>query len=224
MAKRKPKRTYKKRVRLPAVILPDDQVVMPMGTGRPSAYRPEYAVIAARVCALYGATVDELSKFFGVALDTIKEWMDAHEDFSAALKGSRSLADLKANESLFNRACGYSHPAEKIFMVERTTTRTAADGTVTTTTSKRPVRVPYIERYPPDTTALIYWTKNRQPGVWKNKEKDDTDAATDKSAGEMHYHVHMEMPKPAAQNEDRSYRDGPVIEHRRSEGGDSTTG
>lgn len=34
-------------------------------------------------------------------------------------------------------------------------------------------------------------------------------------AGDTHYHVHMTLPTPAAQGEDRSYRNGPVIEHQR---------
>ena len=30
--------------------------------------------------------------------------------------------------------------------------------------------VDYIERYPPDTTAAIFWLKNRQRATWRDKQ------------------------------------------------------
>jgi hypothetical protein len=32
-------------------------------------------------------------------------------------------------------------------------------------------QVPYIERYPPDTTAAIFWLKNRRPKAWRDKHE-----------------------------------------------------
>jgi len=37
----------------------------------------------------------------------------------------------------------------------------------------KPVTVKYTERYPPDTTALIYWLKNRQRGWWRDKPEPE---------------------------------------------------
>jgi len=231
---RKPKKPKRKKAeRLPAVVVPGDLEVAPELDaegkpvtifGRPSAYRPEYATLAARACLVYGSTNDDLAKFFGVAIATIERWIEAHAEFRGALKGGKALSNLKVNESLYRRATGWEHPAEKIFMVDVTTTRTAADGSVVTRTTKRPVRVPYIEHYPGDTTAAIYWTKNREPALWRDRPKDDTEAATDQMGGEMHYHLHMQMPKPASADEDRSYRDGPVIEHQPAAREDSQSG
>ena len=31
--------------------------------------------------------------------------------------------------------------------------------------------VPYTERYPPDTTAAIFWLKNRRPDLWRDKHR-----------------------------------------------------
>ena len=31
----------------------------------------------------------------------------------------------------------------------------------------------YIEHYPPDTTAAIFWLKNRQPEKWRDKKEVD---------------------------------------------------
>jgi hypothetical protein len=31
------------------------------------------------------------------------------------------------------------------------------------------IRVRTVEHYPPDTTACIFWLKNRQPEIWRDK-------------------------------------------------------
>ena len=54
----------------------------------------------------------------------------------------------------YHRAMGYSHPEEKIFC--------SKDGEVT--------RVMTTRHYPPDTTAFIYWTKNRMPEHFRDKQ------------------------------------------------------
>lgn len=58
--------------------------------------------------------------------------------------------DEKVKRSLFERACGYSHPAVKIF----------CQGAMVT-------KEDYIEHYPPDTAAAIFWLCNRQRDKWK---------------------------------------------------------
>jgi len=36
------------------------------------------------------------------------------------------------------------------------------------TGAKKPVYAPYIEHVPPDTTAAIFWLKNRKPAQWRD--------------------------------------------------------
>lgn len=120
--------------------------------GRPSAYKPEYCSQAAFLCAKYGATDEELAEFFGVNKATITRWKSGHVEFCASLKEGKQSADARVERSLFERATGYSHPAVKIFNDEGA-----------------PLIVPYTEHYPPDTTACIFWLKNRQPARWRDK-------------------------------------------------------
>ena len=35
------------------------------------------------------------------------------------------------------------------------------------------VQVPFIEHYPPDTTAAIFWLKNRRPDRWRDTQNID---------------------------------------------------
>lgn len=46
---------------------------------------------------------------------------------------------------------GYSYDAVKIFQH-----------------NGKPVKVPYVEHVPPDTTACIFWLKNRKPEAWRD--------------------------------------------------------
>jgi hypothetical protein len=55
--------------------------------------------------------------------------------------------------SLYERANGYTYDAVKIFMPAG---------------AKKPVYAPYREHVPPDTTAAIFWLKNRDPAHWRD--------------------------------------------------------
>ena len=34
--------------------------------------------------------------------------------------------------------------------------------------AKKPIYAPYVEHVPPDTTAAIFWLKNRDPAHWRD--------------------------------------------------------
>jgi len=119
---------------------------------RPSKYKPEFAKQAAKLCKL-GATDRELADFFGVAESTLNLWKLEHRSFSESLKMAKDAADKRVERSLYQRATGYSHEAVKILMTK--------EGDV--------YREPYVEHYPPDTVACIFWLKNRKPAEWRDK-------------------------------------------------------
>lgn len=123
--------------------------------GRPSKYKAEYADLAYKF-ALLGATDAQLAEFFDVNVDTIYEWKNVHEAFSESLKRGKLQADAMVSTSLFQRALGYSHAEDDI--------RTCDNQVVIT---------PTIKHYPPDTTACIFWLKNRQRDKWREKQEQE---------------------------------------------------
>ena len=125
-----------------------------MPAGRPTKYDEEYHCRMAYKIALLGSTDKELADILEVAEDTIYEWKNVHPEFSEALKRGKGQADAQVAKSLFKRANGYSHKAVKILQYEG-----------------NPVEVNYTERYPPDTTACIFWLKNRQPDKWRDRQE-----------------------------------------------------
>jgi hypothetical protein len=119
--------------------------------GRPTLYKPAYAAQAAKACQA-GFTDQELADLFGVAVSTISAWKAEHVEFSDALKAGKAEADDRVERALYHRAIGYSHSVEKPMVVDKA------------------VRiVTYTARMPPDTTACIFWLKNRNPEEWRDK-------------------------------------------------------
>jgi len=122
---------------------------------RPSKYKSEFDTQAYKLCLL-GATDKQLADFFEVNVDSIHEWKKVHGSFSDSLKRAKETADSLVARSLFKRAVGFKHKDVKIFQYEGS-----------------PVIVPFTAYYPPDTTAQIFWLKNRKPEYWRDKQDQE---------------------------------------------------
>lgn len=125
----------------------------PTKRGRPSAYKTEFVGHAEKLCAL-GATDMEIADFFRIDVATVYRWKNQHGDFCEALKVGKEVCDARVERSLYHRAIGYTFDSEKVVTVD-----------------KRVVRVPIKEHTPPDTTAMIFWLKNRKPKDWRDKQE-----------------------------------------------------
>lgn len=135
-------------------------------TGRPTKYSQEYPE---KVRKLYesGCTDREVADFLGVHETTLRNWAAEYPEFFLALKTGKAAADDRVEQSLYRRALGYSHDAVKILL--------GKDG---------PIHEPYVEHYPPDTVAAIFWLKNRRPQQWRDVK------AVEHSGAVIHRHVH----------------------------------
>lgn len=123
--------------------------------GRPSKYQPTFCEQAKKLCRL-GATDIEIADFFAVNVATLYRWKNDHPAFCEALKEGKAEADARVVDSLYHRAVGYSFDSEKVFQFQ---------GKV--------IRAPVREHVPPDTTACIFWLKNRQAADWRDKQEHD---------------------------------------------------
>jgi hypothetical protein len=138
--------------------------------GRPPKYHPHFVtMIEALGGSLIGSTNSQLARMFGVDEATIDGWMVRHPIFNRAIKYARSAADELVEASLLARARGYTHPEVKVFCAPRT-------GEIMTHE--------VVAHYPPDSTALIFWLKNRRPEQWRDK-RDETNVPTEDSASQL---------------------------------------
>lgn len=127
---------------------------------RKSKYNREYHLSWIRGLARRGLTVKEISEELGVAKSTICKWVSENEELSDALKEGRDYADTKVEESLYKRAVGYSYTEKKTIV-----------GVGQKGGEQKPARIEITEKFlPPDTTACIFWLKNRNPQLWRERQ------------------------------------------------------
>lgn len=119
--------------------------------GRPTAYKKEYGEQAYKLCLL-GATDKVLADFFGVSEQTVNSWKTKQPKFLESLKAGKEKADSDVADSLFKRATGYEHEDVHISNYQGEITKTKL-----------------IKHYPPDTTAMIFWLKNRDKVNWRDR-------------------------------------------------------
>ena len=96
-----------------------------------------------------GLTDEQISRNMGIAYSTFREWKKKYSAFSAVLKRSKDVVDREVENALFKRAMGYKYDEvtyERGEEVKRVTKEVA-----------------------PDTTAQIFWLKNRKPAEWRDK-------------------------------------------------------
>jgi hypothetical protein len=126
-------------------------LIPPQNPIKENKFDPEYTELIRRMAQEFGATMSQISAVLGVSPRTVQAWCQKHDEFKDTIDQARAVADSRVEKSMYQRAIGYEHEAEKIFCNK--------DGQVT--------RVPYIERYPPDNASMIFWMKNRRKDEWK---------------------------------------------------------
>lgn len=135
-----------------------------MPAGRPSGFDPEFCKWGQKLTFL-GATNREVAEFLEVSEQTLNRWRHEFPEFCDALKTGKQEADERVKQSLYRRAVGYSFDAVKIFPPGRSVDSEGKS------VMGEPVIVPYVEHCPPDTTACIFWLKNRIPAEWRDRQE-----------------------------------------------------
>ena len=121
--------------------------------GAPTKYKEEFNEQVYKLCLL-GAIDEKIADFFDVCVDTINEWKKIYPEFSVSIKRGKQFADAEIASALFHRAKGYEHPDVDLKMY---------DGNI--------IETEIIKHYPPDTTAAIFWLKNRNSKEWRDKQE-----------------------------------------------------
>jgi transcriptional regulator with XRE-family HTH domain len=109
------------------------------------------------ILALKGFTDAEMADVIGVTEQTFNNWKTQKPSFFESLKDWKIQADSKVEVSLYEKATGYEHPETKLF-------KTSEDKIISEEVTRH---------YPPDTTAMIFWLKNRKKKVWRDRTEID---------------------------------------------------
>lgn len=122
---------------------------------RKSLWKPEFVEQAKNLCLL-GATDAEIASFFDISPTTFSNWKRKNLELRDALKCGKMAADAKVAKSLYQRAVGFTQQEIDIRVI-----------------GGKVIQNIYTKKYAPDTTAQIFWLKNRQPELWKERRERD---------------------------------------------------
>lgn len=100
-----------------------------------------------------GLTDDQIAHNMGIATGTLYAWKKAHSEISEALKRGKEVVDIEVENALLKRAMGYDYIEERVEISD---------------SGKRKV-IQTTKHVAADTTAQIYWLKNRRPDRWRDK-------------------------------------------------------
>ena len=140
-------------------------------SGAPTKYNEAYNEQAYKLCLL-GATDATLADFFEVHVDTIYEWKNVYPIFSESIKKGKYSADSSIAQSLYDRAKGCRITKQSAIKLTTKEPVLNANGEPTRS-MKQTEKIEIVdleEDVPPDTTAAIFWLKNRQPKEWRDKQ------------------------------------------------------
>lgn len=112
-----------------------------------------------------GLTDEQIAKNLGIHTATFHDYKKKHVEFSEALTKGKEVADYEVENALFKRACGFTYE-EKIKELVIDSETGEESYKVTKVVEKTAL---------PDTTAQIYWLKNRKPETWKDKREQKVD-------------------------------------------------
>lgn len=109
-----------------------------------------------------GLTDEQIARNMGINPATLYRWKNDHSKICDALKKGKEVVDIQVENALLKRALGYDYQEERIEKSEK-------DGIKVIQT---------LKHIPPDTTAQIFWLKNRRPDKWRDKPEapGDSDA------------------------------------------------
>lgn len=101
-----------------------------------------------------GLTDEQIAQNIGVTTKTLYEWKKSYGEICESLKRGKEIVDRQVENALLKRALGYEcnevrEEYEGNSMVKRTVIQ---------------------KEIPPDTTAQIFWLKNRKPEDWRDKK------------------------------------------------------
>ena len=112
-----------------------------------------------------GLTDDQIAHNMGIAVKTLYRWRDKYSLICQALKEGKEVVDRMVENALLKRALGYEYEE------------------VTYECGKETKRV--TKQVVPDTTAQIFWLKNRKPTSWRDMKHVDANVESIRKLDEI---------------------------------------
>lgn len=131
-----------------------------MAKGKYEQWLTEEGLLQLEAWARNGLTDEQIAANMGICRDTLIQWKKKYSDISDTLKRGKAIVDIQVENALLKRALGYSY--KEITREAQFNPQTEQYELVVTKEVTKEVV--------PDTTAQIFWLKNRKPDEWRDKK------------------------------------------------------
>lgn len=114
-----------------------------------------------------GLTDEQIAENLDISVASFYNYKNEHLEFLESLKKGKEVADYEVENALFKKALGYNAKIKKAFKVKEVLYENGKR-------LKETERIEYAEdevHIPADTTAQIFWLKNRKPNTWRDKQE-----------------------------------------------------
>ncbi len=106
-----------------------------------------------------GLTNEQIADNLGIGKTTFYKFIKEYPELSEHLKKGKEVIDYQVENALLKRALGYEYE-EKTYETEYNKEKKEYIERLTKRVTKQVI---------PDTTAQIYWLKNRRPEKWRDR-------------------------------------------------------
>lgn len=116
--------------------------------------------------AMDGLTDEQIAKNMGIAYSTMRVWRDKYPAISAALKKGKEVVDREVENALYRKAVGTKEIVARAVKIKETLYNEEGRK------AKETEKVIFVDEevfVPPETTAQIFWLKNRKPNEWRDR-------------------------------------------------------
>ncbi|ERI06478.1 helix-turn-helix domain-containing protein [Aneurinibacillus aneurinilyticus] len=119
-----------------------------------------------------GLTDEQIAKNIGISRQTLYDWKKRYPDISYTLKKGKEVVDIEVENALLKRALGYKY----VEVTKERMPKKDEFGNIMEDEEGNWIfeMVPIkevVKEVQPDTTAQIFWLKNRRPDKWRDKQE-----------------------------------------------------
>lgn len=140
-----------------------------------------------------GLTDEQIAKNMGISRSTLNDWKKKYPDISDTLKRAKEIVDIQVENALLKRALGYRYNEDKYISVPMDEVEyteklheymnkykyehpeATADELMIVQEHFPKTKEQLVERkvkeVAGDTTAQIFWLKNRMPEKWRERQE-----------------------------------------------------
>ena len=113
-----------------------------------------------------GLTDEQIAHNMGITVKTLWVWKNKYGKLCNALKKGKEVVDTIVENALLKKALGYNAQVNKTFKVKEV----YYDDKGRRCEKEKLITAVDEIHIPSDTTAQIFWLKNRRPDKWRDKQ------------------------------------------------------